>query len=186
MRGIKNILPLIVFLFIGIGVKAQDKLPSIQDKFFGKKLGVTRIDPPPTMLGYGIKKDIYNSANGTNILYRDVIFGGNEWDSCNLILEKTSNLLYSITFIEYFGYFGDDDADDFFEEYKEKIKERYGAPLSVTNDKNFEKIITYRGSNEIILILAKKFDRTEGNSVSLMYTDYHIYERVTKENLYDL
>ena len=161
--------------------------PTIQDSFFGMKLGSkpTTAFIERALLRRGIYiKEEYESV-GKSVLFKNVVFAGRRWDFCCFLLDNEGRF-YCIRV--YDSLENDDDgrksAISIYNSYKDKLFEKYGTTKE-SGDEG-EKCIIYSGNNDVVLILSNKTGKSIGGEyrryVDLGYSLGSISDEIVNQN----
>lgn len=164
------------------------KGPTIQDTFFGMKMGSVQSVPTLTaMLKHkGEYLDEQYDSFGKTVIFTKLIFAGKTWDYGNFKLSDKGEL-YNISVYDSLddGYgYGDEkkEAEQIYETYKEKLIEKYGECEEKENDDS--KYIIYLGENDMAIILTNERGKSQGGTyrryVKLEYIQSAINERLYK------
>ncbi len=168
--------------------------PTIQDSFFGIKMGSFQTRRTITdAIGYkGTYLDEEHTSNGKIIVFKDVSFAGSTWDFANFYLTE-GGLFYELRVNRSLkdGTLYEDemrDAQKTYDYYKEKLKAKYGEKEEQDSDDG--KYVIYLGSNDMGVILSNKRSRSKGGEyrryVTLDYIQTEINSRQSAKSENDL
>lgn len=163
-------------------------LPTIQDTFFGLKMG-TRQTTSTIKWAVGDKgtllsedKDIY----GKTITFKDITFAGKVWDFGEFRLTENGELYDLSVQISLKDYGFDDlkEANRTFESFKTKLEEKYGTAEEKTDEAG--KRISYIGNNGIGLMLSNERSKSKGGDyrryVTLEYWHTEIHSQLYNQS----
>lgn len=156
--------------------------PTIQDSFFGMKMGSTQTRwTIKDAVGYkGTYLDEEYTSNGKIIVFTDVSFAGRTWDFANFFLTEDGRF-YELRVNRSLrdGVLYEDemrDAQKTYDYYREKLNEKYGEKEE--QDSGDGKYVVYLGSNDMGVILSNERSRSKGGDyrryVSLDYVQTKI------------
>lgn len=163
--------------------------PTIQDTFFGMKMGSTqsfsRLKSALWHKGEFLRKK-YILSGSIAYTFTKVPFAGRTWDYCELSLSN-KNELYEVCVYDSLDDCSDDakkEAGDLYRTFKNKLLVKYGIRNEVASDDDL--YVFYSGENWIFLTLYNRRNESEGGAyrryVGLDYTQQQIYGRLQEAN----
>lgn len=167
---------------------ANTILPTIQDTFFGLKMGsrqtVSTIRSAVGHKGTFISED--NDIYGTTITFEDMAFAGKIWDFGDFSLTEKGELYKLRVSISLTDYKEDDfnEANRTFESFKAKLEDKYGPTEEKTDEDG--KRISYIGNNGIGLMLSNNRSKSKGGDyrryVTLEYWHTEIHSQLYNQS----
>lgn len=166
------------------------KGPTIQDTFFGMKMG--SIQSVSTLKSALWRKGEYleeqYDSSGKNVSFSKLIFAGKTWDYGNFRLSDKGELYWIAAYDSLNdGYYYEDEkkeAERTYETYKEKLSEKYGQQEEKTTEDS--KYVIYLGENDMAIILTNERSKSQGGSyrryVKIEYIQTAINQRLSESH----
>ncbi len=172
----------------------SDAFPTIQDTFFGMKMGsIQSVSTLKSALWHkGKYLDEQYDSSGKNVSFTKLIFAGKTWDYGNFKLSDKGEL-YCISAYDSLddGYFYEDEkkeAERTYEAYKEKLNDKYGQQQEETTEDG--KQVIYWGWNDMAVILKNERSKSQGGEyrryVKIEYIQTAINQRLSDSNTDEL
>lgn len=166
------------------------KGPTIQDTFFGMKMGsIQSVSTLTSALRHkGEYLDEQYDSFGKNVSYTKLIFAGKTWDYGNFKLSDKGELYWISAYDSLDdGYVYNDEkkeAERIYETYKKRLSEKYGQREETETDDS--KYIIYLGENDMAIILTNERSKSQGGTyrryVKLEYIQTAINDRISKSS----
>ncbi len=163
-------------------------LPTIQDTFFGLKIGSHQtISTIKSAVGYkGTFLNEEKESYSNRLTFKDIMFAGKTWDFGTFSLTENGELYNLSVNISLTDYKSDDqkEADKTYESFKTRLAEKYGEAKEGIDDEG--KFVGYIGNNGIGLSLSKQRSKSKGGDyrlyVTLNYYSFEIYQRLFNQS----
>lgn len=166
------------------------KRPTIQDSFFGMKMGsIQSVSSLKQTLSHkGVFLEEQYDSSGKNISFTKLIFAGKTWDYGNFKLSDRGELYWISAYDSLNdGYSYDDEkkeADRIYNTYKERLDSKYGEHEETETDNG--KYVIYSGDNDMAIILSNERSKSQGGSyrryVKIEYIQTSIYGRLSENS----
>ncbi len=162
--------------------------PTIQDTFFGMKMGSLQNCSTIKQALYGKGEFLRqnHTSSGEVCVFKEVIFAGRTWDFCELCLSDRKELYDIVVYdsLHDFGYDEKKEAEKLYETYKNKLTVKYG--IREEEKEEDEQSVFYLGENSMCVLLYSRRSKSEGGSyrrfVGIDYTQTEIYRRLLAVN----